>query len=87
MAKQSILIVAMLFLSVLAKADTVWITTGESDGSMVSGGLIGHDIGYLSPHAWTETGTVDTPEPGSLLLLGAGLTGLALAISLQKSLG
>jgi PEP-CTERM motif len=29
---------------------------------------------------------VSTPEPGSLLLLGAGITALAFAISLQKSL-
>jgi hypothetical protein len=37
-----------------------------------------------SPGVWTEV--VSTPEPGSLLLLGAGITALALAISLQKSL-
>jgi PEP-CTERM motif len=36
-----------------------------------------------NPGVWTE---VSTPEPGSLLLLGAGITALALAISLQKSL-
>jgi hypothetical protein len=37
-----------------------------------------------NPGVWTEV--VSTPEPGSLLLLGAGITALALAISLQKSL-
>jgi hypothetical protein len=34
--------------------------------------------------SWTEV--VSTPEPGSLLLLGAGITALALAISLRNSL-
>jgi PEP-CTERM motif len=37
-----------------------------------------------NPGVWTEV--VSTPEPGSLLLLGAGITALALAISLQKTL-
>ena len=37
-----------------------------------------------NPGVWTEV--VSTPEPGSLLLLGAGITALALAISLQKNL-
>ena len=37
-----------------------------------------------NPGVWTEV--VSTPEPGSLLLLGAGITALALAISLQKHL-
>ncbi len=37
-----------------------------------------------NPGVWTEVGS--TPEPGSLLLLGAGITALALAISLQKHL-
>jgi hypothetical protein len=37
-----------------------------------------------NPGVWTEV--VSTPETGSLLLLGAGITALALAISLQKSL-
>jgi hypothetical protein len=36
--------------------------------------------------AWTEIGTVNTPESGSMLLLGAGLTALVLAIALQKTL-
>lgn len=37
-----------------------------------------------NPGVWAEV--VSTPEPGSLLLLGAGITALALAISLQKTL-
>jgi hypothetical protein len=37
-----------------------------------------------NPGVWTEG--VSTPEPGSLLLLGAGITALALVISLQKNL-
>lgn len=37
-----------------------------------------------NPGVWTEV--VSTPEPGSLLLLGAGIIALVLAISLQKSL-
>jgi hypothetical protein len=36
-----------------------------------------------NPGVWTEV--VSTPEPGSLLLLGAGITALALVISLQKN--
>jgi hypothetical protein len=36
------------------------------------------------PGTWTEV--VSTPEPGSLLLLGVGLTALAAAISLQRFL-
>ena len=36
-----------------------------------------------NPGVWTE---VSTPEPGSLLLLGAGITALALVISLLKAL-
>jgi|ERR1700722_354369 len=37
-----------------------------------------------NPGVWTEV--VSTSEPGSVLLLGAGIAVLALAISLQKSL-
>ena len=40
MAKQSILIVVMLFLSVLAKADTVWIYQGAfMDGHIAPGAV------------------------------------------------
>jgi PEP-CTERM motif len=179
MAKQTILIVAMLFLPVLAKADSVWTYQGNAvsapgflsgDGPLTgtvllndnnqveawsffatSGGYISltnfnttdasfnlfacascagtpfkgwsisldnfsattfpgavlnsswnpdtgvggdfvtnhaGDLGEVNvtnnPGVWTEV--VSTPEPGSLLLLGAGITALALAISLQKSL-
>jgi hypothetical protein len=37
-----------------------------------------------NPGVWTEV--VSTPEPSSLLLLGAGITALALAILLHKTL-
>jgi hypothetical protein len=172
MAKRFVLIVAMLFIPVLARADSVWAYTGngvgdiidypqanQADGvpiigtvtfedplkpfqqsypaesfsfsqgsyfnnsnamlqidpfgfgettafvswtfSVFSGGKevmrsirydIGEsmDLGPVSgeqgrPGTWTEIATINAPEPGSLLLLGAELTALALAISLQKS--
>jgi hypothetical protein len=33
---------------------------------------------------WTESTPVGTPEPNTLILLGAGLTALALAMSLRN---
>jgi hypothetical protein len=53
-----------------------WDNASNHDGSAGQVNVIGN------PGIWTEV--VSTPEPGSLLLLGAGITALALTITLQK---
>ena len=40
-----------------------------------------HDVVQSDPGTWTEV--ISTPEPGSLPLLGVGITALALIISLR----
>jgi hypothetical protein len=53
---------------------------GFDDVSDFNGGYLVYEVG--NPGVWTEV--VSTPEPGALLLLGAGIGALALTISLQK---
>ena len=48
-------------------------------------GSFGQVVTPNNPGVWTAV--VSTPEPGSLLLLGAGIAALALTISLQKLRG
>jgi PEP-CTERM motif len=55
---------------------------GESFEGIGVGAVHGGEEG--SPGIWTEVATINTPEPGSLLLLGAGLAALGLIISRWK---
>jgi hypothetical protein len=53
---------------------------GFDNVSDFNGGYLVNEGG--NPGVWTEV--VSTPEPNSLLLLGAGITALAMTIALQK---
>jgi hypothetical protein len=57
---------------------------GAFDGASNHDGSLGQVYVLGNPGTWTEV--ISTPEPGSLLLLGAGVTALALAISLRSGL-
>ena len=59
-------------------------TTGSFDAATNSDGSLGQVYVVGNPGTWTEV--ISTPEPGSLLLLGAGVTALALAISVRSGL-
>jgi len=57
---------------------------GAFDAASNHDGSLGQVYVLGNPGTWTEV--ISTPEPGSLLLLGAGVTALALAISLRSGL-
>jgi hypothetical protein len=66
--------------------DSAVLTSNNTPGkgfdnvSDFNGGYLVNEAG--NPGVWTEV--VSTPEPNSLLLVGAGIAALALTISLQK---
>jgi len=70
--------------ALLAPLATVNFNNGHIDGALIANNFIGngelHEVGFGDPlPAYTASGgSAPTPEPGSLLIFGVGLVGVAI---------
>jgi hypothetical protein len=71
------------FLEVSANGAVVFFSEKYDTYEATDAG-IGGLYEQANPGIWTEVAPVGTPEPNTLILLGAGITALALTITLQK---